>query len=197
MKNIILTVFIVLLFLSACTGKDKQASAQDEQEMPSETTVAQDGQDVAFDPEEYLLSLPDDPLSDDNVMTVTFDGIVHKELWDTFYLNCEEGKEAEITICNYTIEGDPIYTWLSYDGNTFHAVTDTSRDHFGKAEMHHEEKKYVIVESYVTEEETNGGTKAFQHLQANMTDIEHHQDYDVVYPRDDYYFLWGYSWIDE
>ena len=203
MKHILMTAFTALLFLSACAGKDTQASVQDEPETPPETTITENDQDAAFDPEEYLLSLPDNPLSDDRIMTITFEGIVHKELWDTFYQNSEEGKEADITVCSYTIEGDPVYTWLSYDGIVFHAVTDNSRDHFGIPEMYHTERQYLIVDSFTTEEEINGGIKTFQHLRAYMTDDENRKENSgataegFVYPEDDDYYLWGYSWIKE
>lgn len=40
-------------------------------------------------------------------------------------------KKDKIRIVNYTIEGDPIFTHLNYDGNSIKIGIDNSKDKFG------------------------------------------------------------------
>jgi hypothetical protein len=41
-----------------------------------------------------------------------------------------QSEPAQLTLVQYTIEGDPIFTLLDFDGETYRALTDNSRDKF-------------------------------------------------------------------
>lgn len=50
---------------------------------------------------------------------------------ETFVENIEAKKRDKIRIVNYTIEGDPIFTNLNYDGNSIKVEIDNSKDKYG------------------------------------------------------------------
>ena len=54
-----------------------------------------------------------------------------KKVWDKFYANSTKGKDAAVLICQYTDEGDPILTYVSFMDGSFYSITDTSRDTYG------------------------------------------------------------------
>lgn len=56
--------------------------------------------------------------------------ITNQELYDEFVKNVSEGIADEITIVRFTAEGDPIYKYISYNGEDFYCVEDVSRDEF-------------------------------------------------------------------
>ena len=60
-----------------------------------------------------------------------------KKAWDTFYSNVKNGHEAAILIVQYTIEGDPILTYVSFKNDSFFSVTDISRDAWGGSESYY------------------------------------------------------------
>lgn len=51
--------------------------------------------------------------------------------FDRFLMSLTNKKEDTVRITNYTDEGDPIYTELSYDGNIINYLYDNSNDKFG------------------------------------------------------------------
>ncbi|GIP33541.1 DUF4362 domain-containing protein [Paenibacillus sp. J2TS4] len=51
--------------------------------------------------------------------------------WHQFIKNIEAEKEDKVRITQYTIEGDPIFYELVYDGKTIHYTYDNSMDAFG------------------------------------------------------------------
>jgi hypothetical protein len=53
------------------------------------------------------------------------------EKWETFLKNLESNKPYKVRITQYTIEGDPIFYELSYDGDLIHYTFDNSMDKFG------------------------------------------------------------------
>lgn len=53
------------------------------------------------------------------------------EKWQTFLRNMEVNQPYKVRITQYTIEGDPIFYELTYDGNIVHYIFDNSMDAFG------------------------------------------------------------------
>lgn len=58
-------------------------------------------------------------------------GLQNAERFQTFVRNVEDRHEDRIRIIYYTIEGDPIYKELRFDGETIHFMYDTTHDAFG------------------------------------------------------------------
>jgi len=59
-------------------------------------------------------------------------GIVsNRDKWETFKSNVEAGIPAELQVVQYTIEGDPIFDNLSFDGKTIMHKHDTTHDAYG------------------------------------------------------------------
>lgn len=54
-----------------------------------------------------------------------------------------KGNSSEITIVQYTVEGDPIITQLAYDGESYYGVIDSTRDKFGSNEYYNFEYLYL------------------------------------------------------
>ncbi len=55
----------------------------------------------------------------------------NREQWDTFIANVEAGVQDELQIVRYTIEGDPVFDNLSFDGKTIMHRYDNTHDAFG------------------------------------------------------------------
>ncbi len=53
-----------------------------------------------------------------------------QNLYDKFMENVNDCIPCSITIVSFTVEGDPIYGYLSYNGQDFYYVEDVSRDKF-------------------------------------------------------------------
>lgn len=87
----------------------------------------------------------------------------------TFLADVESHTEAFIELVQYTIEGDPMFYYLHYDGTDFYAVTDYRRDAFGGSG----ERVHVYYYSYlkVFEEEYEDGTKGYELLLTNEKDL--------------------------
>lgn len=50
--------------------------------------------------------------------------------WDKFLASVQSGTASEISIVNYTVEGDPIIDYVKYDGQEFYLKRDNSHDKF-------------------------------------------------------------------
>lgn len=61
----------------------------------------------------------------------TLGGVVHMDTWQAFIENVEHKQADSVQIVGYTIEGDPIFNNLSYDGTDFHYYYDGTYDKFG------------------------------------------------------------------
>lgn len=57
-----------------------------------------------------------------------FEKIVNPEKWEEFVKNVEANIKDQVRITQYTIEGDPIFYELVYDGNTIKYTYDNSLD---------------------------------------------------------------------
>jgi len=53
------------------------------------------------------------------------------EKWHRFLKNVEQNKEDKVRITQYTIEGDPIFYELVFDGKVIHYTYDNSMDAYG------------------------------------------------------------------
>lgn len=51
--------------------------------------------------------------------------------WDTFLINVQAGTSDHVQVTSYTIEGDPIFYNLNYDGQSIEYTFDTTMDAFG------------------------------------------------------------------
>ncbi|MGG3564339.1 DUF4362 domain-containing protein [Neobacillus rhizosphaerae] len=70
-----------------------------------------------------------------NEIVETHGGIEHIERLDLFVKNMNYGKKDKVRLIRYTIEGDPIYYDLTYDGSQFTIKRDTREDQFGQGEV--------------------------------------------------------------
>lgn len=66
-----------------------------------------------------------------NIVVVENEEIVGNEkIWNDFYNDIENKKEGSILIVQYTEQGDPILTYLSYKDSKFFMIEDDSRDQY-------------------------------------------------------------------
>ena len=155
---------ICLAALLAVTGCTSSSPGDVNEEIDSEQGQEETG------PIAYLHALPDDPSGREDIVIFRIGRIENMAVWDTFCETCRSGQPAEVTICTYTIEGDSIYTLVSYDTKTYTAVMDPSRDKFGKPEPYQWQRKYLIREEFEREEETGRGWKNVLYTGAYLSD---------------------------
>ena len=104
-------------------------------------------------------------IMNNNLFTIVHGKVENgQELFDAFMESVNNGKAAEITIVHFTIEGDPIYGYLSYNGDDFYYVEDVSRDEFKGDYADYLEYSY----SYLMNGSDENGSFAFL---VNSTDI--------------------------
>lgn len=65
------------------------------------------------------------------------------KILNKFVEESSKGNPSEITIVQYTVEGDPIITQLVYDGESYYGVIDSTRDKFGSNEYYTFEYLYL------------------------------------------------------
>lgn len=117
--------------------------------------------------EKMLSSYPSEyeSIMNNNLFTIVHGKVENgQELFDAFIESVNNGKAAEITIVQFTIEGDPIYGYLSYNGDDFYYVEDVSRDEFKGDYADYLEYSY----SYLMNGSDENGSYAFL---VNSTDI--------------------------
>lgn len=96
------------------------------------------------------LGKPDEYIFPEN----SIQGFHNEETWNAFLEKCENGIPATVTIADYTVEGDLIYTYLYYDLEGYYYAMDTSRDRFGGDETFWSDYyKYLSVEERDLEED--------------------------------------------
>ncbi|MBQ1482503.1 MAG: DUF4362 domain-containing protein [Erysipelotrichaceae bacterium] len=130
MKKIII-LFILLMSLSGCSKEELIEIVQDK--IPS----SQEGY------EELFSSLPDDPQTREDIFVITNGGLLHKEVWDSFYDHVSNGQNDQILIARYTIEGDVIYELLICENGGFALYSDNSRDAYASAPVQDVFGKYL------------------------------------------------------
>lgn len=99
----------------------------------------------------FLASLPNDieqAKTRDDLLLRNED--INYGLWDAFYENVQNETEASLLLCSSTDEGDPIYTYLYYDGTKFYLLFDNTRDKWRGTGPEYEEAVYenLLVELY-------------------------------------------------
>ncbi|WP_413303511.1 DUF4362 domain-containing protein [Bacillus sp. 1P10SD] len=70
-----------------------------------------------------------------NEIVETHGSLEHIERLDRFVKNMNSGKKDKVRLIRYTIEGDPIYYDLTYDGSKFTIKRDTTEDKYGGGEV--------------------------------------------------------------
>ena len=157
--------------------------------------IAEKKAEEVFDPQAYLLSLPEDPSGREDIVIINlYGGIANRELWDAFV----KAPQGSVTLCMYTTEGDPIYTWLEFDGEIYTAYTDTTRDGYGTPEIYHAERRYLCQRTWHTVEETASrkAVKTYEHTDVFLTDDEtyaqqkNEEEESLPLPEDGYH-IWG------
>ena len=76
-----------------------------------------------------------------------------QEKWDAFMAAIQEQKPASLDIVQFTVEGDPIITYLFFDGSGFYVVRDNTRDAWGNGKITENSFPYLYiqVDEYGTE----------------------------------------------
>ena len=115
----------------------------DENTLPvesSETNGNEGKIDVSTDALTRLKSYPDNYAElmerEDIVIETLDERFVNGQLWEDFWNSVQHGQSAEVVVCQFTVEGDPILQFVSYDGNQFHYIMDMSRDKFGGGQQY-------------------------------------------------------------
>lgn len=160
MKKLIalLMTLRILIAVTACTAKQEETASEETPPHPEEINCDSNPEDI----KEYLKALKDRPDSEDDVFIINYDGIANKELWDEFESKVKLGEKAAVTVANFTIEGDTIYSYLVYDGESFKEYLDTTRDAFGKQDVYEFPAKYLYYIEWTTKEEV--GEKKMDYL---------------------------------
>ncbi|OWA37651.1 hypothetical protein B9G55_06260 [Saccharibacillus sp. O16] len=60
-------------------------------------------------------------------------GLVNEDIWQAFREKVDSGSSASVQVVDYTIEGDPVFHNLDYDGSVIHYQYDNTHDAFGTA----------------------------------------------------------------
>lgn len=118
MKKTAYIIFLLLIFviLSACNSQNEKKSFR---------TGGEPQSTVEDKPGIYVKGLK-------NVDVLNSHGSIEGlERMFSFYDNVQNGVPSDLRVVHYTIEGDPIVTDLSHDGEFLEVKYDTTRDNFG------------------------------------------------------------------
>lgn len=141
-KRILILTLCAVMVISAC-GKAKITKTSSEKSENVQKETAQDlqsqaekGDNIEYNEdriEQHLKALPSD--SDDinalsDIYILSYNSEKNRDIWDSFLADTNSGKQSEITICQFTTEGDAIFTAINYDGSKFRTISDNSRDKF-------------------------------------------------------------------
>lgn len=101
-------------------------------------------------------------------------------LWETFLADTRLGRNAQIIVAQFTVDEDPIYFFLEYNGDSYHVVEDITRDgydeEFGyveafgkyfKVEDYLEEDAYISEYAYLTDDRTLSYKKVQEYYGGN------------------------------
>jgi len=120
----------VLLFLLAACSTNNPVGESGRQPMTKERPIVEGVNDV-------------DVLN-------THGGIEGFGSMQDFYENLQKGVASDLRIVHYTIEGDPIVTNLTFDGDLLEVEHDSTRDSYGSGEIRTTSCANMIVESTPT-----------------------------------------------
>ncbi|WP_409296845.1 DUF4362 domain-containing protein [Peribacillus sp. SCS-26] len=107
---------------------------------------------------------------------------------DHFYANVQDGKEGDIRVVRYTLEGDPIFHHVDFDGKGIKLSIDSREDRYGGGTVEKFScKKAVHTESYTRTEYSLAGCGSGQKEMELVT-----IDYDIkAQDRFDFRFKYG------
>jgi hypothetical protein len=97
--------------------------------------------------------------------------------WDTFLTNVQDGASDQVQITSYTIEGDPIFYNLKYDGQSIEYTFDTTMDAFGNPQR--VSTFCERIESKITDDGTEYSLAGCQN-----NDKENERTFWLVIPRE-------------
>jgi hypothetical protein len=86
--------------------------------------------------------------------------IENLEQFEMFFENVQNGKEDNVRIVSYTVEGDPILQDLEFDGKTIQSVEDSRMDAYGNGEL---TKMNCEEIEYVTDQDTSRNIYNLKH----------------------------------
>lgn len=122
----------------------------------------------------------------DNIFIVVHSNVNQgKELWDSFYQKVQDKQPSELMIAQFTMEGDPILNYLTYDGEKIYVVEDKSRDAFKGDNEDYFEYTYSYIKEF---EDSNEDTKGQYIMLLNddsltledIRDIWDSEDYEAI-----------------
>lgn len=139
----VLFLLLLLLSLSACANEEPAPP-----ETPSETmSVPSPDEGLPLSEEPKLLLFTSDyqviqetleglpvpsQLDEGTALLIDTNGFCEDPtLWNDFLELANQKKPCSLLYCLTTIEGDPIYNYLHYDGQFWYHAVDNSRDQFG------------------------------------------------------------------
>lgn len=76
--------------------------------------------------------------------------------WEDFLTDIEQSRPASVQRVGYTIEGDPIFDNLDFDGQSIYYVSDNTMDRFGLPKKEFDTCEKVITEPIPAEHNTPG-----------------------------------------
>ncbi len=126
MKKRFFALLFATMMLAGCGG-----AAEDEH---AGHDHAQEQQEVVLDEtSEYLKSLPDLITVEDavaeNFFAISDGEVQNQEAWDAFMAAVENGEEAEVVVCQYTMKGGVVLDHLTHKADgSYVVVSDTTRD---------------------------------------------------------------------
>ena len=194
MMMVFLLCFLII-GLSGCAKKEEEPVIEE-----TEETVNEAEKEEEFDVEKYLRELPDDPWDRKDIVINPFSDLLNREVWEEFRNDAEEGKKTAVIVAPITIEGDPIYMYVEYDGTGFSVTQDISHDAYRGTDTpvtYRYERKYLYEYHFETKEETNGGLRPFDHYIAFLSDQVYENEEEIkeaMANREvDWLTLWAYQ----
>ncbi len=106
---------------------------------------------------EKLKELPDnfaEIAQREDLFAITYGSArVGQELWESFLADSRFGISSQVILTQFTVEEDPIYYFIEYNGNSFHIVVDNTRDGYDEESGYTEGFwNYLKVEGYEQED---------------------------------------------
>lgn len=122
MKRVKLMVFLTVLLLVACGSKNIVEEAND----TNLTTHESDDEIEKIRSGEKI-----EDIQSEEIIVETLMGIENIERLDQFVQSVKNGSKDMVRLIRHTIEGDPIYHDLQYDGQKLKFILDTTEDQYG------------------------------------------------------------------
>lgn len=125
------------------------------------------------------------------------------ERWQQFADAVEQGTPAQIVVADFTVEGDPVLTYLDYNGHDIYGITDSSRDGFAGDERPYEGFFFSYLKAFEETDEA-GNTKQLWMLvnreAVTMEELKEGDAEESIYDTQDYrsvFTVWEYSDMEE